>query len=316
MVNNKLGIEKVGCYLPSARLDTLELGHKLGATDGFVSKKLGFTKLARKPDCEMTSDMCVSAHEDFAEQCHIHPEIGCLAVVTQNPDAGGIPHTSSIVHQKLGLSKRIACFDISLGCTGFVHGASIMIGFMRENGIKNGLLFTADPYSAVVSPSDRDTALLFGDGATCTLISSNPKYTLGRSRYLTDSKHSNAIRTIDNPRRTLSMNGSDVFRFVAKHVPREINDCLYENGLTIDQIDRFLIHQGSKFIVETLAAAIHAEPSKIAFTAETTGNTVSSSIPLMLAKVLQEETAPPTNLLLAGFGVGLSSFVTTLKRSK
>lgn len=313
MANNNIGIQAVGCYVPSKRLNTLKMGPRLDAKEEFITTKLGFLSLAQKGNQEATSDLCVNAYENLKSKVDSNIDVGCLIVVTQNPDSGGIPHTSAIVHHKLGLQKRIACCDISLGCTGFVHGSSMITAFMRENEIENGLLFTADPYSMIIDPNARDTVMLFGDGATCTLFSHSPKFTLGRSRFVTDSKFHKAIKTADDPNRTLSMIGHEVFRFVAKNVPREVRDCLEENSLSIEQIDQFLIHQGSKFVVETLAMALKINPEKMKFEAGEIGNTVSSSIPIMLADVLKQPQLPK-KLLAAGFGVGLSSFVTVLNR--
>ena len=309
---SQIGIEQIGCYVPSQRLDNRSQGGALGATEDFIEQKLGFLNLAKKGEQESTSDLCCAAYEDLQSKATFDTaQIGCLMVVTQNPDSGGIPHTSAFVHQKLGLPKSIACCDISLGCTGYVHAASLMTSFMRENDIASGLLFTADPYSVIIDPADRDTTMLFGDGATCTLFSRSPRYRLGRSRFTTGSKFSDAIRTQSDADRTLVMNGSDVFRFVAKHVPPEVKRCLADNQLELAQVDRFLIHQGSKFIVETIAKALEIENERMQFTAHDIGNTVSSSVPIMLAALL-EETPLPRTVLAAGFGVGLSSFVSTL----
>ena len=315
MANTNIGIKQVGCYIPQNRIDTFELGSQLDAKEDFIRDKLGFTELAKKSAEESTSDLCVRAYQDLLQKCgDIAPEIGCVMVVTQNPDTGGIPHTSAVVHQKLGLIKQVACCDISLGCTGFVHALSVITGFMREAGIQNGLLFTADPYSMVIDPNDRDTAMLFGDAATCSLIGSDPIYKAGKSRFVTDSKFNEAIKTASTPDRTLSMKGSEVFRFVAKNVPREIKACLKDNELQMADVDRFLIHQGSKFIVETLAGALKIKDDKMQFAAGKFGNTISSSIPMLLADVLSEKELPQT-ILAAGFGVGLSSFVSVLNRT-
>jgi 3-oxoacyl-[acyl-carrier-protein] synthase III len=79
-----------------------------------------------------------------------------------------LPHTAAIVQDKLGLPTHVAAFDISLGCSGYVYGIYAMKGFMEAAGLKNGLLVTADPYSKIVDPEDRNTTMLFGDAATAT----------------------------------------------------------------------------------------------------------------------------------------------------
>src|ERR1035438_6305021 len=86
----------------------------------------------------------------------------------------GLPHTSAIVQGKLGLPQNCACFDVALGCSGYVYGLSIIKSFMRDNGMSSGLLFTADPYSKIIDPQDKSTVLLFGDAATASLLEDTP----------------------------------------------------------------------------------------------------------------------------------------------
>jgi 3-oxoacyl-[acyl-carrier-protein] synthase-3 len=181
---------------------------------------------------------------------------------------------------------------------------------MQGNQMKCGLLFTADPYSKVINPNDRNTSLLFGDGATCTLISDSPRYTVGKTLYQTSGSMCHAIE-VEKESRHLCMDGNQVFRFVAVNVPRQIEKCLHLNGRNLDEVDLLLVHQGSKYIVETLAKSLQISFEKMPFKAEKVGNTVSSSLPLMLADYLA---CKYQCILLSGFGVGLSS-ATTLLRS-
>ena len=309
-----LGIKAIGTYLPTGSTDVYDLGATLGADRVFISSKLGFESLARKRDSEEASDLCVGAFDDLVGKADFDSsKIDCVVVVTQNPDGGGLPHTSALVHGKLKLPSNASCFDVSLGCTGYVHGLSIIEGFLNTHALKTGLLFTADPYSAIIDSSDRDTALLFGDGATCTLMTDSPRYRLGKSRFCTGSDYAQAIHVELKSKRTLSMDGNQVYRFVVKNVPKQIRDCLEDNGLTLDDVGRFLVHQGSRFIVDSLAAALGVNGRRMPFTAAQTGNTVSSSIPVMLSETLMESPLP-RYVLLAGFGVGLASCVAVLSR--
>jgi 3-oxoacyl-[acyl-carrier-protein] synthase III len=305
------GIERIGAYVPEDSLDVCALGERLDANPQFVREKLGFASLRRKGSEEECSDLCVRAFNDLISNHKVDlSEVDCVVVVTQNADYGGIPHASAIVHQKLKLNASVACFDLSLGCSGYVQGLSVLSGFLAENGLRAGLLFTADPYSRVIDENDRDTVMLFGDAATCSLISRTPRYRMGKAAFLTDSQHSHAIR-IPTRGGVLEMDGNLVFRFVAKQVPRQIRHCLQLNNCELDGIDTFLVHQGSKFIVDTLASSLCIPRNKIPFDASSVGNTVSSSLPLLLRKYVDCDVLP-SPILLAGFGVGLSSAVNVL----
>lgn len=304
-----IGLEAIGCYRPEQSLDVFELGKTLAAKDEFIRSKLGFVSLARKPADMESSDMCVEAFRRLP--ITIDPDsIDCLVVVSQNPDRYGLPHTSCIVQHKLELSPHIACFDISLGCSGFVQGLSVVTAFMEAQGLKRGLLFTADPYSKVIDLKDRNTAMLFGDAAACTVLSDRPLWTAGKTLHFTSGKVSRAINV--NDARTLTMEGNLVFQMVARSVPGQIKECIEANGLGFEDIDLFLVHQGSKYIVDTLRKRLKLAPEKMPFAAADIGNTVSSSLPLLLADNTLVGAA--RRLVLSGFGVGLQSATTVLTR--
>ena len=216
------------------------------------------------------------------------------------------------MHRKLGLASTVACFDVSLACSGYVHGLSIISGFLRENSLNVGLLFTSDPYSRIIDPCDRDTVLLFADAATCTIVSPDWQYRVGKTCYLTDGSLAEAAQVKERAG-CLRMNGHQVFRFVARQVLSQIRQCLQLNGCSIEDIDLFLVHQGSKYIVDTLAASLDLPSDRIPFGAGEIGNTISSSLPLLLTDQLRTPLGPRT-ILMAGFGAGLASATTVLHR--
>src|SRR5690606_3057486 len=147
-----------------------------------------------------------------------------------------LPHTSAILHGRLHLAPRCACWDISLGCSGYVRGISIMQAFISAQGMRSGLFFTADPYSKTIDMRDRNTALIFGDGATVTLLTSSDTKGLFKpiaTRFFTDGTRGFALQ---NEKGTLHMDGRAVFNFSATVVPRQINKLLDETGLSHDRI--------------------------------------------------------------------------------
>ena len=176
-----IGIKAIGTYLPEARTSNFDRMNKFGMTESFVKHKIGFTEVAIKAPEQETSDLCVKAWKDLQQNHPVTPDdIDCVIVCTQNPDGKGLPHTSAILHEKLSLSLSCAVFDISLGCSGYVYGLSVIKSFMEANGFRKGLLFTADPYSKVMDHDDKKTATLFGDGATVTLLTEDPVFDFGK----------------------------------------------------------------------------------------------------------------------------------------
>jgi 3-oxoacyl-[acyl-carrier-protein] synthase-3 len=308
-----IGIEAIGSYLPEFIVDNVSRAHSFQTDSDFIIQKIGFEVLRRKEETEETSDLCVAAWKDLCRQTHCSSdEIECIIVCTQNPDGFGLPHTSAIVQNKIGCPTHIAAFDVSLGCSGYVYGIAIIQAFMAANNMKKGLLFTADPYSKALNPEDRNTELLFSDAATCTLFSATPRYAALKSCFSTDGAGAEAIQR-KFPSGILEMKGQDVFMFAMKKVPAQIQQCLLLNETTKNDIDIFLFHQGSRYIVENLRNRLALPAEKAPFLADKIGNTVSSSIPLSLQATWGNQY---NTILLSGFGVGLSWATTILQQQK
>ena len=298
---NMIGILKIGTYIPENRLSNLDVLVKFEIDEDFITNKIGVLHRARKEPNEKASDLCIKAFYDLQSNTAINLEdIECCVVVTQNPDFT-IPHTSAIVHGNLGLTENCASFDISLGCSGYVYALSIVTSFMQANDMKKGLLFTADPYSEIIDENDKNTALIFGDAATVTLLSDDatliPK---GFDFGTKGSGYQNLIK-----KEKLYMNGRAVFNFTSATVPVSINKLLKKLKIDKEDIDKWYLHQGSKYIVDTISTRLGLNKNNVVFDMFEYGNTISSSIPLLLSKDL-ENIKKGTKIGLCGFGVGLS----------
>lgn len=304
-----IGIEGMAGYVPAGRIDNFTRCESFGVEESFVTQKIGVTKVAVMEKGQETSDLCCKAVNALDRVTPLKlANIECLIVCTQNPDTKGLPHTSAIVHHKLGIARHCAAFDISLGCSGYVYSLSVIHAFMTANSYRKGLLITCDPYSKIVDPGDKSTAMLFGDAATATLLGNNPFWKIGKAVFGTDGEGWQAIHVGSNGK--LSMQGRAVFNFAATTIPSNITETLKKNGLVKDEIDLFALHQGSKFIIDILRKRMKIPVAKLPFVAETYGNTVSSSIPMILKDAGKEI----QNVLISGFGVGFSWGSMLLKR--
>lgn len=307
-----IGVKAVASHVPDGHLVAAEVAARLEVDPGFVAEKLGTDRLPRIDPETRTSELASLAVERLRdEQGTDLDDVRVLVVVTQNPDGRGLPHTAAIVAAKLGLAPEVAAFDISLGCSGFVYGIQVVEALLAKTG-GTGLLVTADPYSKIVDPDDRDTVLLFGDAAAATLIGPDPAYRIGAVRLGTDGGGAPHLCNRDG---MLHMAGRQVFNFAATRVPRETKALLESEGLTTDDLDLVLLHQGSRYIVETLASRMRIPLERVPIDVARTGNAVSSSIPLLLEPVLSAPAeSRPRRVLMAGFGVGFSWGVGLLER--
>ena len=298
-----IGIKSIASYLPDEVIDNYEQAKKFGETDEFINKKIGAVRLPRKDKDQDTSDLAEMAVLNLFKKC---PElkqtnIDALIVITQNPDDEGLPHTSAILQRKLNLPTTIAAFDVSLGCSGYVYGLFILKGFLEASGFKNGILVTSDPYSKIVNMEDRITSMLFGDAATATWLGEEPLWSLDSVLYGTDGSGSEHLKVVNHH---LTMNGRQIFNFAATQVEPHIAEILKREDISSEDVDLYCLHQGSAAIIDAISKRFSNISERFIKDMTNTGNTVSSSIPLLLEKVIFGEKI--NRILISGFGVGLS----------
>jgi 3-oxoacyl-[acyl-carrier-protein] synthase-3 len=297
-----LGIENIASFLPEEKVDNIFQADRFGADREFVSKKIGVSSLPRFGETDSVVKSCVEAARKLQVKSDIDlDEIECVVLCTQNPDGGGLPHNSALIHAELDLPESCACFDIGLGCSGYVYGLSVIQSFMSANGMKKGLFFTCDPYSRILNSEDKNTCLLFGDGASVTLISDDPLYVLKKARFATKGAGAAALKKNDEQK--LEMNGRAIFNFALQDVPVQIKALLSECDLAADEVDLYLLHQGSRFMLENAIKRSGLPLDKSPIELVETGNTVSSSIPLLFETKINDN---HDLVLMSGFGVGLS----------
>jgi 3-oxoacyl-[acyl-carrier-protein] synthase-3 len=301
----------VGTYLPEARINNLDRLEEFGVDEDFIVKKTGVVSVSRKGADETAVSMCLQAWEQLlAKEPSAVDSIDALIVVTQNPD-NNIPHTSAVLHGLLDLPKSCLTFDISLGCSGFVAALATLDGLISAGTIKRGLIFTCDPYSVVVDEHDKGTALLFGDGAAVALVGDEGGFKIGAFDFGTNGKNGHYLKTVDG---RLEMRGNAIFNFAALSVPKSIQAVLNTSSLSIEEIDLFALHQGSRYIVETIAKRMKLPVEKAPFVAAEYGNVVSSSIPFILEPYIDNHDV--NNVVICGFGVGLSWTTSILTREQ
>lgn len=273
----------------------------------------------------LVSDLCYEAAESLIKKLDWNKsEIGILIMVTQTPDYL-IPNTAIILQNRLGLSKNTACFDIPLGCSGFVYGASVISSMITSQGFKKGLLLVGDSSSILAHKEDKTSSPLFGDAGSATAFDFSKGKNLdfklwsdgsgyksiiipdGGYRNQFSEKSLEVIEDKDGNKRTKInpiMNGSDVFSFGITQVPRVVKSFLNQINKEVLDIDYFLFHQANKFMLEMIRKKIKLESSQVPYSIIKYGNTSSASIPLTLSLIGDE--VRNKKIAICGFGIGLS----------
>lgn len=254
-------------------------------------------------------------------------EVDFLILCTQAPDYI-LPTTACLLQDRLGLPRSIGALDVNLGCSGFVYGLSLAAGLIAAGAASNVLLLTADTYSKYIHPGDKSVRTLFGDGAAATLVSAGDG-SIGPFVFGTDGSGGGdliveaggfrAPRDADTAlavedaqgntrsREHLFMHGANVMNFSLREVPRTFARLLELTGADANAVDYVVLHQANKFMLDALQRKLRLSAAKVPRRYEDIGNTVSSSIPFVLARMREDgQMTPGTHLMLIGFGVGLS----------
>ncbi len=277
------------------------------------------------------SDLCYAAAKRLLEDLNWDPAtVDGLIFVSQSFDFSSIPATSCILQMRLGLPKSCAAIDIALGCSGYVYGLWVAAGMITGGGLRRVLLLAGD-VSRATSPSDRSTALLFGDAGSATAVEKDSAgspfvFQLGTdgsgwmnlvvpvggqsSRHPRDSTtcvrkqaEANNFRSPEE----LFMDGAEIFAFTLREVPSLVSGVLATAGWNKEEIDYFVFHQANKFMLTHLAKRMKLPLQKVPFSLKEYGNTSSASIPLTINSELGDIiSTQPLKMLMAGFGVGYS----------
>ena len=294
-----------------------------------VVDKVGIYERRFADENTCSSDLCFAAAEKLIADNNINrEEIDLLVFLSQTPDYR-MPATSILLQERLGLSHSTIAFDITLGCSGFIYGLSVIYALMQQKGLRKALFLDGETRSKVYSPKDRRSAFLFGDGGVAALIERDEKF--GKSYFSLNSdgsrgnlimikgggyRHPSSIETLKekvvdeygNIRNDEQgyMQGADVFNFVIREIPKDIKRVLEYTGFESGSLDYYIFHQANNFINSYLAKKLKLDLSKIPSTISKYGNTSSVSVPLTIVSELQGQFDTPKKLLLSAFGVGMT----------
>lgn len=306
-----IGIEEIAVALPTVAVDNRAIVEKHGFDAKFIEKKLGIGSRWRLSEDDSVSAMAgraVDALFDSSETSRDAVEL--IVVVTQTPDYC-MPGVATLIQHASGLPRTAAAFDVGLGCSGYVYGLAIARGMMMAEGFSTGVLVTADAYSRIMTDDDRATSPLFGDAASATLLSRSPRYHLSRGVFGSDGAGATSLIARGTgskveAREPLFMNGRAIYEFMMTEAPASVMALLEQEEMTLDDVDAFVFHQASRFMLESLAKSLKIQPERLVVEMSDVGNTTSSSIPIALKRRIIDAAPTPPRVLLSGFGVGLS----------
>ena len=288
-----------------------------------IEEKTGIRQRHIAAEGETSSDLAVAASEKlFAEHGIDRSRIDFVLFCTQTPDYP-LPTTSCLIQDRLGLPTRCGALDFNLGCSGYVYGAALADGLIQSGVANNLLLLTAETYSKYIDAEDRSLRTIFGDAAAATLVTAGDAPSLWGFQFGSDGSGGDMLLVGDGggrlpadairPRHRkrwksrLYMDGPSLINFTVEAIPRLVDEILEANGLSDDDIDRYLMHQATWKMLDQLRSRMHVDPQRLPIDLAEIGNTVSCTLPILIANMRKRgELSPESVNMLVGFGVGLS----------
>jgi 3-oxoacyl-[acyl-carrier-protein] synthase III len=327
-MNQKISaaITAVGGYVPENRLTNFDLEKMVDTNDEWIRTRTGITeRRILKGEGLATSDMVVPAVLDLCKKRGIDPkEIDCLIVGTVTPDMV-FPSTANIVCDKIGATNAWG-FDLSAACSGFLFALTTGASYIESGRYKKVVVVGADKMSAIIDYTDRNTCIIFGDGAACVLLEPNTEgFGVLDSILKTDGSGKNylhmkaggslkpaTIETVANKEHFAYQEGQAVFKFAVKGMADVSAELLERNHLTGDDIAWLVPHQANLRIIDATANRMGLPKEKVMINIHKYGNTTAATIPLCLWE-WEQQLKKGDNIVLAAFGGGFTWGATWVK---
>lgn len=308
----------IGHYCPSNVVSNEYISSLVDTSDEWIVKRTGI-KERRISDGESTVDLAVKASEEALKNSgYTTEDIDLIIVATTSPDRI-MPSTACSVQERLGCINATA-FDISAACSGFVYGLIIANSLLKTNEKFRALVIGAEVLSRIVDWKDRNTCVLFGDGAGAAVLESSDDYGIVSTFFGSDGvKGVKALTStnlsLNNPfvkesydeKRYIEMEGREVFKFAVSVIPTIVNNLLEKSGEKIDNIKYIIPHQANSRIIDEASRRLGITSDRFYINLERYGNTSSASIPIALDEMMKRELIKKGDkVILAAFGGGLT----------
>jgi 3-oxoacyl-[acyl-carrier-protein] synthase III len=310
-----------GMYAPSRVLTNDDLSKLVETSDEWIVSRTGIRERRIAADDETTSTLSVNAARDALAVAGMDAsELDLVIVGTCSPDYY-MPATAVLVAHQLG-ATRAAGFDLMAACSGFVFSLATATAYVRSGMYRNVLVIGVELLSRFLDYTDRNTCVLFGDGAGAVIVSASdaPGGLMGLDMYSDGSGAEGIIfpaggsacpttpKTVAEGGHFVHMAGKEVYRYATRQLAESAKSALRDAGLTVGDVDQFLFHQANLRIIESVQNAVGIPPEKTYLNIERYGNTSAASVPMALVEALAEDRiAPGDKLLMAAFGAGYTA---------
>lgn len=300
-----------GSYLPKKILSNKDLEKLVETTSSWIESRTGINERRIIANTESASDMAYNAAIDAIESSNIDKStIDMIIVATFTPDTA-FPSNACLIQQRLGLNN-IPAFDLNAACSGFLYALTAADAYIKTGMAKTILIVGADAVSHYVDYNDRNTCILFGDGAGAVILQQSNEPGILASEIKADGNGKDALyvsghikngEIAGNP--YIYMEGRAVFKVAVKQMAQVANSILLKANYTKEQLDWLVPHQANIRIIEATATHLGMPMDKVIVTLKAQGNTAAASVPLALDTAVKSGKVKRGHLiLLEGFGAG------------
>ncbi len=313
------GILGWGHYLPSQVLTNHELEQMVDTSDEWIRTRTGILERRIASDTEATSDLAIAAARQALARANLDAsELDMIIVATVTPDTA-FPSTACLVQAELQAS-RASAFDLSAACSGFIYGLSLVKSLINTGAIEYCLLIGAETLSRITDYQDRNTCVLFGDGAGAFVLGPSEEHTIRSVEIGADGTGASLLQlpaggsrkpanaaTMANREHFIQMEGQEVFKFAISKVPEAGLQLLANCDLQVTDVDWFVPHQANQRIINSVSKRLGIPREKVIVNLRNYGNMSAASVPVALAEAAEAGNFQAgQRVLLAGFGGGLT----------
>ncbi|UJL47618.1 ketoacyl-ACP synthase III [Virgibacillus sp. NKC19-16] len=310
-----VGVLGTGHYVPPKVVTNKDLEKIVDTSDEWIRSRTGIEERRIADDDTDTSDMSFFAAQNALEEANVKVEdIDLILVATVTPDTP-FPSVSCIVQDRLG-ARKAAAMDISAACSGFMYGMVTAKQFVETNVYKNVLVIGVEKLSKITDWSDRNTCVLFGDGAGAAVIGEVAEGK-GILSFELGADGSGGKQLYQDENDHLQMNGREVFKFAVRQMPESSVNVIEKIGYNESDVDYLIPHQANIRIMEAARERLGISEDKMADSVKRYGNNSSASIPIALSEAVKDGKIKDNDLIvLVGFGGGLTWGAIALKWGK
>lgn len=305
-----------GGYLPSRIVSNDELSQSMQTSDEWIYSRTGIRQRHLASPDESCSDMAFYAAKRALENAHIEADAIDLIIVATSTPEHIFPSTATVVQSRLSC-QRAAAFDVQAACTGFMYALNTADCFIKSGQYQNVLVIGAEVFSRIVDWQDRNTAVLFGDGAGAVVLSASEEAGILGTILHADGSHKELLwvpqgigsseTDFATRRPFIKMQGREVFKFAVRSLTHLVSELLVQCQMSADEIDFLIPHQANSRIIQAVAEHLNLPIEKVIITVNQHANTSAASVPLALDYGVQNGIIKRgDNLLLEAFGGGFT----------